>query len=371
MTENVLCIKEFEIEVNSYRDCMKIKNSIVWMVTFVMLVALIIESKAAEYETMEDTKTYKYPVTAEDAKWNSFESVEEKIEACRIERDILKAMSNEQLVQAVLDFPFLYDVFVTSSFEEGVKVFEKISDAYAELLSRDSAKDAMYDMLLQMKEKSSIKLSAENEVKMDALAILLVFQKEFQNDMTEKELCEIAEISSLLQIAKTDDLQNLRYIEAVPTTPNGHSVVYTTPTCSHASSTYHAEIDANLVSTYGVTLISSGSCKYSCHSYAWHSQSTGNIYWIDNPSIYMTDGSYTRVVNGFSTSSLSAVPGDRVIYGSLYGPSHSAMITSSVTGAPLATRTVKSKWGKAGVFSHSVCNVPSVYDTSDVSAWHR
>ncbi|MDE5546800.1 MAG: hypothetical protein K2I88_04995 [Anaeroplasmataceae bacterium] len=39
----------------------------------------------------------------------------------------------------------------------------------------------------------------------------------------------------------------------------------------------------------------SASNKYNCHSYAWYSSSTSNTYWMDDPSLYYKDGSYTEV----------------------------------------------------------------------------
>ena len=77
---------------------------------------------------------------------------------------------------------------------------------------------------------------------------------------------------------------------------------------------------AEYADEYNVTIISNGNCKYNCYLYAWYSQSTSNIYWIDDPLAYMTDGSYSRV------------------------------ITSAAIDEPLATRIVTSKWGKMGVY---------------------
>ena len=80
---------------------------------------------------------YVYPITPEDEEWDRIDSVEEKIEACRIPQELLNEMTNEELYQAIMDFPFLCDIFVATSQEEGVESLEKTCDAYRELLSRD------------------------------------------------------------------------------------------------------------------------------------------------------------------------------------------------------------------------------------------
>lgn len=116
-----------------------------------------------------------------------------------------------------------------------------------------------------------------------------------------------------------------------PTTPRGTAVSYATYTCSHSSG-YHEKVAEADVSAYGVSLIAVGSCVFNCHSYAWYSQSTSNPYWIPDPSIYMTDGSYTKYFSGTASSSaIDLQLGDRLYYTGL----HSAIVTSSASGAPL------------------------------------
>lgn len=342
---------------------------------FVELGKIVMDSTVKEsigVETIEDEPigVYEYPVTSEDAEWNSLGSVSEKIEVCRIPNDELESMSDEQLVQAVLDFPFLYDIFAAPNFEVGVSSLEEISDAYYELIGRESAKDALYAALLQLGEDAD--LSVEDEIKMDALAVLIIYQDVFQYDMNIDELETIGQLSSMIEVSATDELETAALAETVPVTPNGTLVAYITKTCDHEndSATYHATLDAEYADEYGITIISNGSCKYNCHSYAWYSQSTSNIYWIEDPSAYMTDGSYSRVISGLGTFSSSVVLGDRVFYGSSSLPLHSAIITSAAIDVPLATRIVTSKWGKLGVYRHTVSNVPKVYGTN-VSAWHR
>lgn len=97
------------------------------------------------------------------------------------------------------------------------------------------------------------------------------------------------------------------------------------------------------------TRISDPTTNYNCHSYAWHSNSTFNTYWINDPTAYMVDTSY------IPTSSNARVT--RVYYP--YG-GHSALRLA-------AHSTVISKWGAFGLYSHASGYCP--YNSSGLSYW--
>ena len=40
------------------------------------------------------------------------------------------------------------------------------------------------------------------------------------------------------------------------------------------------------------TKLREATTNYNCHSYAWHLQTLPNVFWINDPSPYMTDGSW-------------------------------------------------------------------------------
>ncbi len=323
---------------------------------------------------LQADENYTYAVTPEDDVWSTLDSVEEKVAVCRIPDNILVDMTDEQLLQAVLDYPLIYDIFVYDDIETGVRNIEDICDAYAELLQRDTALDTLMASVHERKE-FGIPVTAEEEIENDIVASLVLFQDEFQNKLTMEEMEDVASLSCMIDVNDVYEVEedaSLYPLSTGITTPNGTKVAYLTRTCIHLSSTYHQTLDADIVSEYGVTLISTGSCKYNCHSYAWYSQSESNKYWINDPSAYMTDGSYTKVFSGTtSTSSINAAKGDIVFYGSTsdLSSTHSAILTSSASGSPMATRTAKSKWGICGVFSHTITNVPSAYDRSIITAW--
>ena len=105
--------------------------------------------------------------------------------------------------------------------------------------------------------------------------------------------------------------------------------------------------------------------SYNCHSYAWYSTSSTNNAWMDDPSMYMEDGSYERT---------TAAVGCNVAYKRTDGECfHSGKIVAT-TGGPV---TVRSKWGPLGLFTHAINDCPYVdpnnpdYEGSITSCWVR
>lgn len=77
--------------------------------------------------------------------WIKLGTVENKKEACRITEETLKQMSNEELIEAVLDYPFLVDLYVFGLHSEAVygvaeRIYEEC-DALRELLSRPDGEE--------------------------------------------------------------------------------------------------------------------------------------------------------------------------------------------------------------------------------------
>lgn len=98
---------------------------------------------------------------------------------------------------------------------------------------------------------------------------------------------------------------------------------------------------------YPKALMESGSSRrYNCHSFAWHSQSSSNTYWIPNPydDLYWTDKSYVPIT---SASAESGIPKEVPKRSKVSYPSasdHSAIKISDVE--------LRSKWGDGPVMWH-------------------
>jgi hypothetical protein len=297
-------------------------------------------------QTLDEGEFYVYPITVE-SNWFDF-TVLEKVEMLQINESYLSEFTDEQLVHAIADYPYLVDIYAYESMEEGLQIFSEYCSAYSELLKRDNGYEAF------VKYGNELVASYKNNPREDG--------------RTDFVSMAILDIIDTLSIEQTDMIMTT---SDEPTTPIGTSVPYRVYSENHTT-TYHALADNEIVSTYGVTLVRNGSCKYNCHSYAWYSTSSSNSYWISDPTIYTTDGSYTRKFIGSVSSSIYSCglsTNDKILYAS---NTHSALfVDNPLNGAPLANLTAQSKWGQLGVFKHYVTNVPAGYDYSSVTIWHR
>lgn len=115
--------------------------------------------------------------------WMKLGTVENKVEACRIPEETLKQMSNDELIEAVLDYPFLVDIYLFGMEGEPVRTAAKSvyegCDALRELLSRRDGEEALRafrDEALRDFQKNAGKDSKEyaiSEWEIDAIGTLL------------------------------------------------------------------------------------------------------------------------------------------------------------------------------------------------------
>ena len=89
-------------------------------------------------------------------------------------------MSDEQLIQAIIDFPFIHEVYLYDDIETGVKSLENISDAYKELISRKSGLNSLMNYISINISELTGEITAEQELINDALAAMIVYQEKFQ-----------------------------------------------------------------------------------------------------------------------------------------------------------------------------------------------
>lgn len=90
---------------------------------------------------------------------------------------------------------------------------------------------------------------------------------------------------------------------------------------------------------------------YNCHNYAWNMTEGGGKFWMDEPTTYMTDGSYV------STYSFD-IKATKIYYDNGYLEAHSAVIPS-----PNSSYVV-SKWGEGPLMKHYPWDSP--YDDSNL-----
>lgn len=308
-----------------------------------------------------DINYYTYPITSESEDWFDY-SVQEKVEMLRIPQEILSRMTSHALITAIKEYPYLVDIYLYGTGpEDGIDVSRSYFSALDELLSRE---DGIADLTAYCANAITSVANMQNA----------------ENDTIGFELTALMDISNTVSENVANPAVNLPTTSYV-LTPNGTRVMGFLYIEEHTRTEHQSYDISEVVNVYGVTLVEPGSCVYNCHHFAWYlngdyANDELTKLWINNPSPYMTDGSYARIYSGtLNTLAYSAniQNGDIIFYGNLSDSGddwHSAIyIADAVTGAPISTQMCISKWGAFGIFEHTMGNVPAAYNTSSISAW--
>ncbi len=260
-------------------------------------------------------------------------------------------LTNEQLVIEILDGPELLELVVsTGKMQDKLMAFGLKFKAYAELITRKNFEDIFLNEGLKIinNDKLSSKING------------FEFQK-----IAFEMICEA--YNENIQVYYSIKASQIVYV----TTPRG-SRVQTYYDLDETLLPYkRQQVNSELASQYGMTIVSQGTSKYNCHSYAWYSTATTNKHWINYPSPYMTDGSYSRVYSGDgggTAINYGIYKCDKVYYAN---NTHSAILANSPNGEPILNQYVYSKWGEYGVFKHKIGSVLSSYDKSNITIWHK
>ncbi len=274
------------------------------------------------------TQPYDYPIKPGTDTWNSFESRVEKIQACEIPDEILKNMTTEALTETVMNYPLLIDMLAFPSKEAGYQAIYRVFNGLKEL---DSRADALVKLSKYQREMSSIgscKRISSNMTLMPTFSDILI------NGMNSDKRA-----SSVQRYSINKTVYTPRGTAVYALYDKSQSDALNTEAYLKDSYAYYKKVYP------GATKVADYNIKYNCHSYAWYSPTTSNKYWIDDPSAYMTDGSYI---------SKDPAVGDKVYYSI---NDHSGIVTYVGQGSGAGV-TVKSKWGEFGLNIHNIRDCP-------------
>lgn len=285
--------------------------------------------------------SFEYKITPDDPDWANLSSKQEMLNATRIPNDILKHMTTEDVVNAVLNYPLVINIYAYDSYEDGLRALAKDSDAFRELLTRDDAGDKLLTKLQANKTFSS-------EPSLEELTLsVLLSDTSIWESVSNKKLARDLVLTATSSTVKTPKGTS------VPVIIRGEEL----------TSTQRTQLNNSYTKAYpNATFVSTSTSKYNCHSYAWYSDSTSNSYWMNDPSAYMTDGSYSNFTN-----LINAVIGTRVYYDN---GEHSGIVYQA--GGPLASPKylkVISKWGMAPLMKHQADYSP--YASNNLTLWKK
>ena len=313
----------------------------------------ISNDQIAEPITSYDIEYYEYPITADSPNWFDY-TVLEKVEMLTIPENILNRMTDEALIQAIADYPYLVDIYLYGdSVNDGIATSQSYFSALNELLSRDTAVESLSTYGVSF--ANAVSTAAATDAEIDNHDKLAAMSMDYILDYARNALVSDSSIASPMG-------STTGYIY----TPGGLSVPAVFYDSCRATRD-HSIIDEEAIEKYNVIKVRSGSCYYNCHSYAWYSRSSSNRAWIPNAGIYTTDSTYTQVYSGNLLAPLyssGVMSGDIVFYGN--GAHSAVFIGNAASGNSLGAGLCESKWGLAGVFQHELGDVPPEYCASTV-----
>lgn len=379
----------------------------------------------------EDYSGYIYPIRPGTAEWYTLDSHSDMIEACTIPDDILSSMTTDELMESILAYPLIVDMFAYDDWSVGFQVVASRFNGLQEFLNRSDSPSALVNVFatqepLQIDNLSDAAIAAFNRedgsdfLDADYESCRTILASMVLNTM----LCEdslssrftVTNKAQLLSAVSNNNIVSMKSFltieedpiaistvaqetEWTPVELVGYTVVlisqtpvytpmdspvdaYTTACaeiwlCSDGSerirtdvlyadlpAAYITSLNNAAYTTYRLRPIENPTVTYNCHAYAWYENVDDTPCWINDPSIYLTDGSYEVV------DKLNTAIGDRVIYCESYnstyqGIQHSAVIESYTSpSASTRTLTLLSKWGAMGLYRHSVYTCP-YYDYVD------
>lgn len=343
---------------------------------------------------------YRYPVLPRTSQW-PYGNHQDMVDICQLPDGVLEQMSTEELLQTVLLYPLLGDINAYDESKFGFNMIKETFPGLKELCRRSDRMECLLQWIETHREWFLAKSEEEDEY-LDYLFnlpkrnfMLLVNSEDFvRGGLPDGEDSLLDIINGILSNESERSVQESREIYPVSylgfndftyvssqnvNTPRGGTMqgitydakenwifsdnnIYIVFLSDVSSDGIQA--DRNYwYSVYGLNPDKNSTVKYNCHSYAWYSTSDGNTFWINEFDTY----NYTEV------SLQSVNVGGIVVYCESYGGNinsgttrkHSAIVQGKIYHQAHMNIVVdlylKSKWGRAGLYSHQFANCPYYY----------
>ena len=91
--------------------------------------------------------SYNYPVYPGMKEWEAFTTSQEMVDACQVPKTTLSKMSTQAVVQAIWEYPFLFEVFHRYEYQFDFEGIFSKNNAYMELVKRKDAGTALFERL--------------------------------------------------------------------------------------------------------------------------------------------------------------------------------------------------------------------------------
>lgn len=298
---------------------------------------------------------YEYPVVPGTDEWKALDNNIDKLRVCMIPEDILSRMTTEALLESLLSYPMMVNMFVWEVPQKGYEYILRNFNGMQELVEREDFGDVLDAYSRESISVYSSMDEGEVEIAEKALEIIAFYQ---EHPITQ----------NITMNPFVVDLNSLG-TQATLYTPNGTAVIaWEGITYSEWGSYITETLLDNIAEDYAerypnATLIYSRDPSYNCHSFAWYSHGVPTIYWIHDMRAYVEDDSYVQVAPPYMGGEIVLYMESGLTNENAY--QHSAILIDS------ASSTYISKWGYHAVYRHALYDCPYYEDATHFTYWRR
>ncbi len=114
------------------------------LLTFMMLAVLCAGCASEKDEKAKQIDTpYVYPIQPGTEEWAKLDSLDAKIAACKVDPELMNSMTTEALLETVLDYPPLINLYAYTDMQQAIGVVSKNFDGLQILLDREDAAECI------------------------------------------------------------------------------------------------------------------------------------------------------------------------------------------------------------------------------------
>ena len=118
------------------------------------------EVKREYMEMSRPEDAYNYPVYPGTEEWANLKNGQEMKDACQVPVSVLKKQSTQAVIQALWDYPLLFETLHRYEYQLDFESFFLDNNAYKELLSRKDAGRCLFDRYISLVPDARYKISA-------------------------------------------------------------------------------------------------------------------------------------------------------------------------------------------------------------------
>jgi hypothetical protein len=375
----------------------KLKNKLSLLLMLLLVLTLLIgssfQSVAMNFEEnvrLSNEKKYEYPVKPGTEEWLKLGNKEAREKKCQIPEKRLMEMTTEQLIEAVLEYPYNIDMYCFDTLQAGFEVVKSRFNGLQELLNRKDNGSVLLKIYSGMDVKNLQEIKSMDYIFDLSFIELLLAQQSVYNNLDKMEKDELKEevkdkydekgkskdvygfTRNTYYITESQTTQ-LLYVETTVETQIGNDV--DAAICIQDYTPYEKDgYKSSLQNSYpSITIVGDPTGNYNCHSYAYYNKSTNNDRWVMQPGAFITDGSFTEIDN---PTYYNLEAGTRFFYNTTNpNNNHSAIFLQNLSGPVDPNKEyyqlayVESKWGPNCLVRHWIGVGP--YDTANIVSYKK